>query len=290
MRRFQVFFIGFIICLPSFGADKKIQTPKSVLTFIKNVEKMSYLTLADKSEINDLFWINIELFSGPTPGIPIDVVRDSISEFSFLGLPKVDYSNSYCDALRNYICLERILKLTHEIETTTPLSLPDGKGKSDLIAYKTMVKKDCNVKGSSKILWQEMVTDIKTGLISDLATYEKKPTIGEELKKQEAIKNNADNKFSETDYLNLASRYYSIRDFNKTYNTLKELTEVYGSYAEGWYRLASLIYDNPDKFNRISSNPKATAKGYLEKAVNIAKGDLKKKLYKIYLSWSYPSD
>ena len=253
--------------------------PEVVVKFINNVERLSNISNEDEEKAIKLREEMKECFAGKEVyGINIDKVSENNSEFPYLGLSTVSNSTTYCMKLYTYVFKDRTLKLSHQSMNTEVINAPGNNGKDVKYFYSTTIEKICICNSYVKKLWQifEVPCDEKgniNGVINSLKTLDKEPNviIGEELKRE--IEKSQ--KLSEQQYLNIAARYYTKKDYENAYLTYKKLTEMYDENAEGWYRLALLVFYHEKCYKHIYSNPRQKAKSFMEKAKDRAKGKLK---------------
>ena len=304
----RIFILTTIIfcCISSEAANTKsaktAETPKAVVKFTDNVEKLSFLSNEEKEVATRLTEENRTLFPAYPTGINLDMNKYNNSEFLFLELPKAATSATYCRSLYKYIYEEKRLKLSHQILFTVIQYNIDAGGKDVPYIYETTLKKTCRLNNHTKDLWQIFTVSCEDGLITQLRTSENSPEasgngaqeaeVYETIVKQPHHTNEIQNTkiFTEQQYLNLAARYYTAKDYERAHTTLKKLTEVYDSNAEGWYRLALIVYYKPKWSKTVYSNPIEAAISFMKKASDRATGSLKKKIDNVLQPWEHPND
>lgn len=266
-----------------------VKTPESVARFINCVEKLSEVNEETAIQLRNEM---IKCFaSQKTYGIDFDDRRSgNSSEFPFLGFSTASVSNSssYCVRLYTYIYTNKILKIKHQVLNTDVINTIGDDGKDERYFYSTTLKEICSYNNTTKNLWQNIEVPVGDNEpIVRLVTYEYKPesivdayekdyatniNVQEDQHKQEGIQRR---ELSEREYLHLAARYYTTKNYERMYDLLKEMTEIYDMNAEGWYRLALLVYYHPRLFEKIYSNPREVAKSLAKKAENRADEGLK---------------
>jgi len=304
MRKFFISFLVIFSWLYANAVTKNIvKIPEAVAKFINCVEKLSDFVDEEtairlRSEMTNCFASQQETY-----GINIDDEKSgNSSEFPFLGLATVSNSTSYCMRLYTYIFTNKALKISHQVLNTAAINTIGDDGKDELYFYSTTLKKTCSYNNTTRNLWQ--VIEVPSGdnkPIDQLVTYEYEPRptsiIDAYEKKLETPNNNETNsqhmqggaqrrELSEREYLNLAARYYTAKNYERSYDVLKKMTEIYDMNAEGWYRLALIVYYQPQSCKKIYSNPKETAKSFMEKAESRADGTFKERISNRLLRWN----
>lgn len=302
IKRVLVLFLVVIIFFSSVSAKKKeAPIPEVVERFIKNVERLSNISNEDVVLAIQLRGEMMGCFAGnDVYGINIDKASEHNSEFPYLGLSTVSNSRSYCVNLYMYIYEKHILRFSHQILPTRYINIIGDNGKDERYFYSTPVKKTCEYKGRIKVLWQIFEVPIGENKINSLKITEKEPDgimSGKKNNSKASGKNQEteNNEFkieesTEQECLRLAARYYTAEDYEGAYFTLKKLTEIYDSNAEGWYRLALLIYYHHKKGCKgIYPNPRNVAISFMKKAGERAKGKLKTTIYNQLFRWEHPN-
>lgn len=259
-----VLLLSCLNCAPV-KAEKRHKTPTPVSTFIQNVEMLSTLHENELGKAGMLQMECVECFnatSSSSTGVPIDKRQPFTSEFPYLNLPGANTSSMYCRNLYTYIFQERTLNIRHQIGNTTEAYLPNSKNQKEPQVYETDVTKYCICNNTEYVFKQVFCTVPETdGLITEIRTYP-----SESSNKAEPISGSDNAVSTEQQFLNLAAKYYTNKDIENAYYTLKRMTELYPNNAYGWYRLACIIYYNDKKMKRFYSNPREVAKKFMEDA------------------------
>lgn len=299
IKRVCIFGIGIISCVLSLYANTKKQKtadpPEAVVKFTDNIQMLAVPDL-EKEEAYNITEDSKRLFPEYPTGINIGTTETAESEFPFLGLPEVMTSSEYCRCLYQYIYEEKRIKYTHQIESTYTLFLIDADGRDEPYLYETTLKTNCIVDNYKKDLRQIVTVKCEDGLIQQIRTFDnnmgmsshQKPELSEETGNI-LIRESQDAKLTERQYLNLAARYYTAKDYGKTYAVLEQLIEDYDNSAEGWYRLALLVNYKRKWSKKLYSNPRRTALSFMEKASNRASGALADKIENILYYWEHPN-
>lgn len=305
MRKFIILFLVVFCWLYANAATKNtVKVPGTVVKFINCVEKLSDFVDEEtairlRSEMTNCFASQQETY-----GINIDDGESgNSSEFPFLGFATVSNSTSYCMRLYTYIFTNKTLKISHQVLNTEAINTIGDDGKDELYFYSTTLKKTYSYNNTTRSLWQ--VIEVPSGdnkPIDQLVTYEYEPKATSivdayeekietpninETKNQHKQEGTKRRELSEREYLNLAARYYTAKNYERSYDILKKMTEIYDINAEGWYRLALIVYYQPQSCKKIYSNPKEMAKSFMEKAENRADGSFKEKISNRLLRWKF---
>lgn len=293
-----------IFCWSYVNAATKhiVKVPGTIVKFINCVEKLSDFVDEEtairlRSEMTNCFASQQETY-----GINIDDGESgNSSEFPFLGLATVSNSTSYCMRLYTYIFTNKSLKISHQVLNTETINIVGDDGKNELYFYSTTLKKTCSYNNTTINLWQ--VIEVPSGHnkpIDQLVTYEYEPKatsivdayeekIGipniNESKNQHKQEEPQRRELSEREYLNLAARYYTAKNYERSYDVLKKMTEIYDMNAEGWYRLALIVYYQPQSCKKIYSNHKEAAKSFMKNAEARASGTFKERISNRLLRW-----
>lgn len=299
------------------AASKNAETPKVVTTFLNNLEKLQQLSDNDALEAYKLQENNKRCFLGGTDsgdGISIDNPMEKFysSELYYLTNRPIKSAALYCQELNRLLYDERTLKLSHEILNTTPLYNLGEDGKEHVYFYSTKIKKTCTYNNTQKIIWQEFEVSISTMKIDRLFGYENDPTINfhiqdigtDRLPHQGNINPNQTGQndqhttpstqeqqiLTENDYLRLASRYYTSKNYYAATSTLLDLTNKYPNNAEAWFQLALITFYKTKWSKTQYSNPRGKAIEFMRRASSVARGDLKKKADRCLEEWEHPWD
>lgn len=305
MRKLLVSVLVVFCWLYANAVTKNIVTlPGVVAKFINCVEKLSdsvdeESAIKLRSEMTNCFASQEETY-----GIDIDDEKSgNSSEFPFLDFAtaSVSNSNSYCMRLYTYIFTNKTLKISHQVLRTESIDIIGDDGKAEPRFYSTTLKKTYSYNNTTRSLWQ--VIEVPSGdnkPIDRLVTYayeptsssilddyekELEPSIIKESKSQHKQEGTQRRELSEREYLNLAARYYTAKNYERSYDVLKKMTEVYDMNAEGWYRLALIVYYQPQSCKKIYSNPKEMAKSFMKEAENRANGTFKERISNRLLRW-----
>ena len=95
---------------------------------------------------------------------------------------------------------------------------------------------------------------------------------------------------TENDYLRLASRYYTGKNYYAATSTLLDLTNKYPDNAEAWFQLALITFYKTKCSKTQYSNPREKAIEFMRRASSVARGDLKKKADRCLDDWEHPWD
>ena len=96
-------------------------------------------------------------------------------------------------------------------------------------------------------------------------------------------------KKTEQEYLRIAARYYTSRDYATAGATYKELTTIYPENAEGWFRLALIVRYKTKWSKKAYKNPQQIAITFMKKASGLATGKLKSKADNALFYWENPN-
>lgn len=298
-----------VLLLPSIlmvsAAPQNVDVPNRVTMFISNLERLAHLSDVQRDEAYRLLQQNISCFSATEEG------RSSIlinySELYYLGIEAVVSARSYCNTLYTKIYKEKCLKLEHEVLYTDAINVPDIDGKDELFYYDTKIKKTCIYNDRALTVWQSFEVAASSGLIVKFSGYHTMPNswlknkvgnIGEQsvpAEPQEAqVSENTDHvedteKMTAQEYLHLAARYYTYRDYAAAGATYRELTTVYPENAEGWFRLALIVRYKTKWSKKVYKNPQQIAISFMKKASELAVGEMKSKADNALFYWENPN-
>lgn len=294
-------------CLTVLAAPKNEKVPHAVGMFISNLEKLSQLSDNQRDDAYNLNEQNIHYFAAggnSKGGITIDSDQKFNSELYYLGLGSVSNSLTYCNKLYVMLYKEKELKLKHEILYTEAINVLDIHGKDELYFYDTKLKKICEYNNQIMELWQTFEVNASNGLIVKIEGYTTMPAnwrrgrTDKSVKKSmiqqsqiSTISNSLENKdaMDEQEYLRLAARYYTAKDYAAAGETYKQLTTVYPNNAEGWFRLALIVKYKTKWSKKIYKNPVKSAIEFMNKAKNLAVGELKSKAENALFYWEHPN-
>lgn len=306
MRVLSLFFLSAVMAAPSDSWAKMVDTPPVVSMFINNLEKFPGMT---DSQSDDAYYMNKsnrEAFAaseGGMGGIDIDSERSYNSEIYYLGLGTVANSMRYCNKLYAMLYQEKALKLKHAILDTQEINAPDINGKDELYFYETRLKKTCEYASKTVEVWQSVSVLASTGQIVQIEGYDRMPESWMQIKKDKKSPAKSQKKtqpvsprpaksstpLSEDEYLRLAARYYTAKDYAQATSTLAELTDKYPRNAEAWFRMALIVRYKTKWSKKAFANPSKTAIDYMTKAKDLATGKLKAKAENALYYWEHPN-
>lgn len=291
-------------------APTNVDVPNKVVVFISNLERLAHLSDTQSDDAYRLYEQNVQCFyaSGNSRGsitIDSDFENNYNSELYYLGLGTVSNSLTYCNKLYTMLYKEKCLKLEHEILYTEAISAPDIDGKDELYFYDTKIKKTCIHDNQSITIWQSFEVEASSGLIVKINGYNTMPsswlrnnvdnvanqTVAEEPQQypENTTQVEAVKKMTEQEYLRLAARYYTSRDYATAIATYRKLTTVYPENAEGWFRLALIVRYKTKWSKKAYKNPKQIAISFMKKASGLATGKLKSKADNALFYWENPN-
>lgn len=292
------------------AAPTNVDVPNKVVVFISNLERLAHLSDTQSDDAYRLYEQNVQCFyaSGNSRGsitIDSDFENNYNSELYYLGLGTVSNSLTYCNKLYTMLYKEKCLKLEHEILYTEAISAPDIDGKDELYFYDTKIKKTCIHDNQSITIWQSFEVEASSGLIVKINGYNTMPsswlrnnvdnvanqTVAEEPQQypENTTQVEAVKKMTEQEYLRLAARYYTSRDYDTAIATYRKLTTVYPENAEGWFRLALIVRYKTKWSKKAYKNPKQIAISFMKKASGLATGKLKSKADNALFYWENPN-
>ncbi len=305
IKKFILVAIVLVSCLTVLAAPKNEKIPHAVDMFISNLEKLSLLSDIQSDEAYNMHKQNIRCFAGTdngAGGISIDSEGTFNSELYYLGLGTVASATRYCNQLYTMLYKEKELKLKHEVLYTGPVKQINEYGKGELYFYETRLKKICEYNNQTIALWQTFEVNAADGLIDKIEGYNEipiswrrestgnnveKPIIQEEPKPSDSDSHEDTKAMTEQEYLRLAARYYTAKDYVAAGATYKQLTIDYPNNAEGWFRLACLVRYEKKWSKKVYNNPQKTAISFMEKAANLAVGKLKSKAENALFYWKH---
>lgn len=292
------------------AAPTNVDVPNKVVVFISNLERLAHLSDTQRDDAYRLHEQNVHCFyaSGNSRGsitIDSDFENNYNSELYYLGLGTVSSSLTYCNKLYTMLYKEKCLKLEHEILYTEAISAPDIDGKDELYFYDTKIKKTCFHNNHAITIWQSFEVEASSGLIVKINGYNTMPsswlrnnvdnvanqTVAEEPQQypENTTQVEAVKKMTEQEYLRLAARYYTSRDYATAIATYRKLTTVYPENAEGWFRLALIVRYKTKWSKKAYKNPKQIAISFMKKASGLATGKLKSKADNALFYWENPN-
>ena len=294
------------------AAPTNVDVPNKVVVFISNLERLAHLSDTQRDDAYRLHEQNVHCFyaSGNSRGsitIDSDFENNYNSELYYLGLGTVSNSLTYCNKLYTMLYKEKCLKLEHEILYTEAISAPDIDGKDELYFYDTKIKKTCIHDNQAITIWQSFEVEASSGLIDKINGYNTMPSSWlrnnvNNVANQTVIKESQDSqvpenptkvenvkKKTEQEYLRIAARYYTSRDYVTAIATYRELTTVYPENAEGWIRLALIVRYKTKWSKKAYKNPQQIAITFMKKASGLATGNLKSKADNALFYWENPN-
>lgn len=314
------YYAPIVILILSFSstlaAPKNEGTPKAVKTLINNLETLTTLSDNHRDDAYNIHLLNIKLFAASRRGgINIDTDTKFNSEFYYIGLEPVSKSVTYCNKLYSLLYKERALKLSHEILYTEAINVPDIDGTDELYFYDTKVKKTCTYNNEEKIIWQTFEVAASDGLIDKIESFESKPSnwrsgISGNSNPHSDHRNNQEqsgskhkeretkpyippihdaNSLTEQDFLRLAARYYTSKDYTAATTILNTLAAKYPNNAEAWFRLALIVKYKTKWSKTIYKDPNKSAIEFMKKASALADGELKSKADNALFYWEHPN-
>lgn len=259
---------------------KQKDAPDVTLRFVNSIDEMSHLIPDNVNRASELQQqIQACFMAAEMSGI--NITNSDLYLASIPGIRQNITSQRYSNQLKQLIFTDRSLKMNQQTLETIVLNTVDFDNDEPYL-YNTIIKKTLCYNNKSITIWQEIHVPVKgTQLISEILTSSK------ELKKNEFIHYERD-VLTVNQYLSQAAQFYSKKQYANAYKTYTELTEKHADNAEGWYRLSLMIYKQRGCKGNYT-NPRATAREYMQRAYELGNGDIKTKAENILFYWDHPN-
>lgn len=250
--------------------------PKVVRTFISCTEKLSELPSDNVNKATQLQQTIQHCFAAAEIG-GLNIRNSDLFLIGAYPNPIIT-SEKYSIKLKALIFDQRAVDIRHKICNTVIIKKPD-QGKDVPHLYKTTVNKSINYENRKHEVWQQLIVPYDNNKHITKITTQKEP-----FDDGVVTPDNAVDRMTADELLDLAAEFYSKKNLKSAYDTYSLITNKFDSNAEGWYRLAIMTYYNK---GCTYAQPKELAKTYMRKAYDRAQGKLRDKANNVLHYWEH---